>query len=218
MSEDTNLPRFQLIQGRKGRSFTDEQLERLASREFNSESFEKALKRRNFFLSDTEINGDKTVDLEEKMSRLKQTILEVLEEQGSCFRAERLPPMEELEDLAKRIDTNFGLIDFMTKTTEPELPFENIREHLRAFVSLLRKQGPVISLEGLSCRLQEKGVVFYNTDILRIAFYETNRNRIVPLVLVLPNFHHTYKPFPVLMIGDFHVLTIVAHVLRLFDR
>jgi len=218
MSEDTSLSRFQLIQGGKGRSFTDEQLARLASQEFNSGSFERALERRDFFLSDTEIDGNKTVDPEEKMSRLKQAILEVLEEQGSCFRAERLPPMEELEELANKIAMNFGLIDFMAETADPELPFKNIRKHLQAFVSLLRKQISVISLEELSFRLQEKGVDFCNTDILRIAFYEINRDRIVPLVLVLPNFHHAYKPFPVLMIGGFHVSPIVARVLRSFDR
>ena len=218
MSEENKHPHLQLIAGGKGRSLSSKQIETLASQEFNSGSFEKALERRDFFLSDTEIAGDKTMNPEEKIQRLKQAILEILEEQGSCLRAERLPPMEELETLANGITVNFSLIDFMSETERPDLPFENIEKHLRAFVDLIRKQCCVISLEELCSHLPKKGVDFCNTDILRIAFYEINRDRIVPLVLVLPNFHHVYKPFPVLMIGDFHVPPIVARVLRSFDK
>lgn len=182
-------------------------------REFNSGSWERALEKRDrLFKRELEI-ADVT-DIEEKARLAKAAMLEILAEE-SGLHADRID-RELLTRLSRHILANHSMIGITQTSGDGETPEQKLSQYLGELEEYLRQVGTTVDLEKVYCLMADKGFYIGNPDVERLLLWEINKDRLVPLVLVMPNHHDPINPFPMLVVGDLSVPAMEARILRTF--
>lgn len=212
---DNERPKLTLIRG-----LTAEQrrvINLISNSEFCSGSWERALSRRDELLRYDYGRPDIVeADVERRMAALISDIGDALNDlsllRGSDF------PHEAVKKSLLGIGLANAVDDFVGANTD--LAEENRVRHGGQLVEDLWRAAILrTGTEGVDQWLHEHGRPSpNNSDLVRIALYEMNANRIgaaLPLVLVLPNSHDPFKPCLVRVADDVETDAETAEALRI---
>jgi len=109
--------------------------------------------------------------------------------------------------------------EFVDGQEGADLVDRNTTKYLLEMAAYLRTLADdIVSQEGVDRYLHDIGIKVHCSDLIRIALFEMNKDRVYPSILVLPNSHHPFNPF-VMLVADSPTLSArVCRLLRLFDR
>jgi len=188
----------------------------LASQEFVSGSWERALARREYFIANDLIVPDEFAD--DPFAALKNGILLALQYNRAQVNLGQI-------DIARMLEwgDRLGIIgvaeEFVDGQEGADLVDRNTTKYLLEMAAYLRTLADdIVSQEGVDRYLHDIGIKVHCSDLIRIALFEMNKDRVYPSILVLPNSHHPFNPF-VMLVADSPTLSArVCRLLRLFDR
>lgn len=212
---ENERPKLTLIRG-----LTAEQrhvIHLISNSEFCSGSWEQALSRRDELLRyDYDRPDIAEADVERRMAALMSDIDDALNDlsllRGSDF------PHEAVKKSLLGIGMANVVDDFVGTSTD--LAEENRVRHGRQLVDDLWRAAVLrTGTEGVHQWLHERGRPSpNNSDLVRIALYEMNADRIgaaLPRVLVLPNSHDAFKPCLIRVADDVETDAETAGALRI---
>jgi len=211
--QDDDRPKLRLVRGEREARVL---YANFASKEFVSGSWERALARRDSFIASDLVVPQEASD--DPFEALKNGIRLALHYNHAQVNLGGID-VERMLKYGDHLGIAVVAEEYTARTEDPDLATRNMTKYILEMADYLRTlSDDIVSQEGIDRYLHDIGIKVYCTDLIRIALFEMNQDRVYPNILVLPNTHHPYDPYVTLIADSPTLPAQVCRLLRLFDR